>query len=59
MPRRNTNDPQHWRDRAAQMRSLAIKMAGSEAAILMNDLAADYDKLAERATIRANGTKPR
>jgi hypothetical protein len=34
-------------------------MAGSEAAILMNDLAADYDKLAERAAIRANGKKPR
>ena len=31
----DTNDPQHWRDRAAQMRSLAVKMAGSEAAILM------------------------
>jgi len=39
--------------------ALAVKMAGSEAAILMNDLAADYDKLAERAAIRANGTKPR
>jgi hypothetical protein len=59
MPLRDTNDPQHWRDRAAQMRSLAAKMAGSEAAILMNDLAADYDKLAERAEIKANGKKPR
>jgi hypothetical protein len=34
-------------------------MAGSEAAILMNDLATDYEKLAERAEIRANGKKPR
>jgi hypothetical protein len=58
MPPRNTNDPQHWRERAAQMRSLAATMAGSEAAILMTDLAADYDKLAERAAIRANGKKP-
>jgi hypothetical protein len=45
MSTRNTNDPQHWRDRAAQMRALAVKMAGSEAAILINDLAADYEKL--------------
>jgi len=62
MPPDETNDPkdpQHWRNRAAQIRSLAARMAGSEAAILMNDLAADYDKLAERAEIRANGKKPR
>ena len=59
MSTRNTNDPQHWRDRAAQMRSLAVKMAGSEAAILINDLAADYEKLAERAEIRTKGKKPR
>ena len=55
----DTNDPQHWRDRAAQLRSLAVKMAGSEAAVLINDLAADYEKLAERAEIKANGKKPR
>ena len=41
------------------MRSLAVKIAGSEAAILINDLAADYEKLAERAEIKANGKKPR
>jgi hypothetical protein len=45
----DADDPQHWRDRAAQMRALAVKMAGSEAAILVNDLATDYEKLAERA----------
>ncbi len=55
----DTNDPQHWRDRAAQMRALAVQMAGSQAAILMNDLAADYEKLAERAEIRTKGKKPR
>ena len=59
MPPTDADDPQHWRDRAAQMRALAVKMAGSEAAILMNDLATDYEKLAERAEIRANGKKPR
>jgi hypothetical protein len=53
-----TNDPQHWRERAAKMRELARTMADPNAAILMNDLAAEYDKLAERALIKANGKKP-
>jgi hypothetical protein len=59
MSPRETDDPQHWRNRAAQMRSLAIKMAGCDAAILMNDLAAEYESLAESAAIKANGKKPR
>jgi hypothetical protein len=58
MPPRRTNDPKHWRDRAAQMRALALTMTDSETTILMNDLAADYDKLADRAAIKANGKKP-
>ena len=37
-PPRNASDPKHWRDRAAQMRSLAVTMMGTQAAILMNDL---------------------
>jgi hypothetical protein len=45
----DADDRQHWRDRAAQMRALAVKMAGSEAAILVNDLATDYERPAERA----------
>ena len=59
MSTRNTNDPQHWRDRAAQMRALALKMGETEAAIFMRDLAPDYEKLAERAEIRTKGKKPR
>jgi hypothetical protein len=39
------------------MRALAVTTTGSEAAILMNDLAADYDKLADRAGLKANGRK--
>jgi hypothetical protein len=30
MPPRRTNDPKHWRDRAAQMRALALTMTDSE-----------------------------
>jgi hypothetical protein len=59
MPPRNTDDPKHWRDRATKMGALASTMVNTNAGILLADLAADYDKLAERATIRANGTKPR
>lgn len=58
MPPRRTNDPEHWRDRAAQMRALALTMTDSETTILMNDLAADYDKLADKAATKANGKKP-
>jgi hypothetical protein len=54
----NTKNPQHWRERAAKMRELARTMTDTESAILMNDLAADYDKLAERADIRTDGGKP-
>jgi hypothetical protein len=39
------------------MRSLALTMKDPETVILMTDLAADYDKLAERAAIRANEKK--
>jgi hypothetical protein len=37
------------------MRALALKMGETEAAILMRDLAADYEMLAERAEIRTKG----
>jgi hypothetical protein len=57
MSPRNTNDPNHWRDRAAQMRALALTMKDPETVILMNDLAADYDKLADRAALKTNGKK--
>jgi hypothetical protein len=58
LPPRNTNDPNHWRERAAQMRALGLSVKAPEAIILMNDLAADYDKLADRASTKANGRKP-
>ena len=47
------DNPKRWRDRAAKMRGLAVKMAGSHAAILMNDLAIDYEELADLAALKA------
>jgi hypothetical protein len=45
--------PSHWRERAAQMRALALDTADAEAAAIMLKLAEDYDKLADRAELRA------
>jgi hypothetical protein len=48
----DTDDPEHWRNRAAQLRALAVKMAGTQAAILINDLAIHYDELADQAALK-------
>ena len=40
------------------MRALALMINDTEAAILMNDLAADYDKLADKAACKVNGSSP-
>jgi hypothetical protein len=47
------NDVKHWRDRAAEMRVLSGDMKDFEARNLMLKLANDYDKLADRAEVRA------
>ncbi len=39
----------HWRERARQMRALAEKLTDEEAGHRMLMIAADYEKLAERA----------
>jgi hypothetical protein len=53
MPSRTVNDPKHWYDRAAEMRALSETMRDPEVIAIMLRLADDYDKLAERAHIRA------
>jgi hypothetical protein len=42
-------DVGQWRDRAAKTRTLAGTIVAPNAAILLTDLAAHYDKLAEQA----------
>jgi hypothetical protein len=49
---RDIGDPKHWRGRAAQLRALAIRMRGTQAAVLMVDLADDYDKRAVSLTAK-------
>jgi len=51
----HVDDAEHWRERAAQMRVLATTMKQIEAQAIMARLAEDYDKLADRAELRANG----
>ena len=57
MPSGDINNPQHWLDRAAEMRALAATMKDSETSAIMYRLADDYDKLADRAAQRQGGVK--
>jgi hypothetical protein len=43
------NDPNHWRQRAAEARAMAAQMGDQEATIKMERVAEDYEKLAKRA----------
>jgi hypothetical protein len=49
------NDPAHWRERAADMRKLAEGVNDSGAKETMLRIAADYNRLAERADLRMGG----
>ena len=50
------NDPQHWYNRAEEARLLAEQMIDETAKDMMLKIAGDYDKLAERASLRLIGT---
>jgi hypothetical protein len=52
------NDPEHWHNRAAEARTLANQMNDEPSKQMMLRIAADYERLAERAELRAQGASP-
>lgn len=46
-------DPQHWRDRAASTRAVAEQISDPESKRLMLEIVDQYEKLAQRAQVRA------
>jgi hypothetical protein len=50
------NDPQHWRARAEEMRTLADQMSDEASRQMMLRVASDYERLAERAEQRMRGS---
>jgi hypothetical protein len=57
MPPHFVSDPKHWRERATEMRALAVQANDAETQAIMLRLAKDYDNLAVRAEIRSDGSK--
>ncbi len=53
-----SDDPAHWRSRAANARAMADQMRNPEARRTMLEIAVSYDLLAERAEQR-NKRKPK
>jgi hypothetical protein len=49
-------DAAHWRVRAAESRALAETIADAVSKRLMLEIAQDYEKLAQRAAIRAKSS---
>jgi hypothetical protein len=52
------NDPEHWRERAKDMRALADQVSDLQTKSVMMRIADDYDRLATRAAARAAGRLP-
>ena len=52
------HDPNHLRERAAEMRDLSKELKDSNTAAVIMRLAALYDRLADRAETRGNRALP-
>jgi hypothetical protein len=56
LPASFINDPEHWKERAAEARALAEQFTDEDAKERMLRIANDYEKLAKRAHERSGGT---
>ena len=52
------DDPDYWRDRAAQVRALADDVNNQKARDVILQIAAEYEILADRAQERARRGRP-
>jgi hypothetical protein len=52
------NNPEHWLERAREMRALAEQTADLTSKLAMLDIARQYEKLAKRAELRSDGRPP-
>jgi hypothetical protein len=57
MPASFINDPEHWRQRAEEARTVAEQMNEPQSKEAMLRIAKDYEHLAERAEQRAKGSR--
>jgi len=51
------DDPEHWRDRAAQVRALADQISNEKARAAILQIAKEYTHLADRARERRDRKK--
>jgi len=56
MPASFINEPEHWRHRAEEIRTLADGMKDEISRQMMLRIAQDYDRLAQRAEERKTGS---
>jgi hypothetical protein len=53
------DDPEHWRQRAKEARSVAEQLTDPTSKAAMLRIAADYERIAEQAQVRAVGARPK